>query len=146
VIGWVAVTGSVAVEPLLLFLIIFLWTPPHFWALSLLRTDDYARAGVPMLPVVAGAQATRRQILVYSLVLLPVGASPWLLGHAGLAYGLTALVAGALMVGFAWRVRTATEGERAATAARKMFGYSIVYLFVLFAVLLIEAVLGRIGA
>ena len=91
----------------------FFWTPPHFWALALLRADDYARAGVPMLPVVAGAAATRRQILVYSLLLVPVGAAPWLLGYAGLAYGVTALVAGALMVAFAWRVWTSTEGERA---------------------------------
>ncbi len=112
-IGWAAVTGSIAVEPVLLFLIIFFWTPPHFWALALLRADDYARAGVPMLPVVAGAAATRRQILLYSLLLLPVGAAPWLLGYAGLVYGATSLVAGALMVAFAWRVWTATEGERA---------------------------------
>ena len=126
-----------------MFLIIFLWTPPHFWALALLRTDDYARAGVPMLPVVAGAAATRRQILIYSLLLVPVGAAPWLLGYAGLVYGATSLVAGALMVAFAWRVWTSTEGERAAAAARQMFAYSILYLFGLFAVLLIESVAGR---
>ena len=88
VIGWAAATGASRVEPLLLFLIIFFWTPPHFWALSLLRTDDYARAGVPMLPVVAGAAATRRQILVYSLLLVPLGLAPWLFGYAGLVYGV----------------------------------------------------------
>ncbi len=146
VIGWAAVTGSVSVEPLLLFLIVFLWTPPHFWALSLIRADDYARAGVPMLPVVAGLQATRRQIFLYSLVLLPVGAAPWLFGYAGLAYGMAALIAGALMVAFAWRVLNVTEGEDAATAARQLFAYSILYLFVLFAVLLVEAVAGRLSA
>ena len=142
-IGWAAVTGSVSVEPLLLFLIVFFWTPPHFWALALMRAEDYAKAGVPMLPVVAGSAATRRQIFVYSLLLMPVGAAPWLFGYAGLAYGATALVAGALMVALAWRVLTRTEGERADAAARQMFGYSILYLFVLFAVLLIEALMGR---
>jgi protoheme IX farnesyltransferase len=144
VIGWAAVTGSVAIEPILMFLIVFCWTPPHFWALALIRSDDYARAGVPMLPVVAGAAATRRQILLYSLVLVPVGAAPWFLGYAGLTYGVTALVAGALMVAFAWRVWTRTEGERATSAARQMFAYSIVYLFGLFAVLLIESIAGRV--
>jgi protoheme IX farnesyltransferase len=145
VIGWAAVTGSVSLEPVLMFLIVFFWTPPHFWALALIRTDDYARAGVPMLPVVSGAAATRRQILIYSLLLFPVGASPWLLGYAGLAFGVTALVAGALMVAFAVRVWTSTEGEKATSAARQMFAYSILYLFALFAVLLIESVAGRLA-
>ncbi len=144
VIGWAAVTGSITLEPLLLFLIIFVWTPPHFWALALIRTEDYARAGVPMLPVVAGAAATRRQIMIYSLLLIPVGASPWLFGYAGLVYGLTALVAGALMLAFAWRVWTRTEGKAATTAARQMFIYSILYLFGLFAVLLVESIAGRV--
>src|SRR6478752_5841032 len=85
-IGWAAATGGLSVEPCLLFLIIFLWTPPHFWALSLVRTDDYARARIPMLPVVAGVTETRRQILLYAIVLAPVGASPWLLGYAGAIY------------------------------------------------------------
>ena len=111
-IGWAAATGGIAVEPFLLFLIIFFWTPPHFWALSLLRADDYARAGVPMLPVVAGRDATRRQILLYSLLLLPVGAAPWLLGYAGAVYGVTALIAGAVMVALAWRLRSARDGKR----------------------------------
>src|SRR5216683_6241791 len=100
IIGWAAATGSVGIEPLLLFLIIFVWTPPHFWALSLAYTEDYARARVPMLPVVAGAQETRRQTLLYSILLAPIGAAPWFLGYAGAAYGVTALVAGALMVAF----------------------------------------------
>jgi protoheme IX farnesyltransferase len=145
VIGWAAVTGSVSIEPILMFLIIFFWTPPHFWALALIRADDYARAGVPMLPVVAGAAATRQQILAYSVLLLPVGAAPWLLGYAGLLYGVTSLIAGALMVAFAWRVRNAAEGARATTAARQMFAYSIVYLFGLFAVLLVESIAGRLN-
>ncbi len=137
-IGWAAVTGSISLEPFLLFLIIFLWTPPHFWALSLLRVDDYARARVPMLPVVAGPDETRRQILLYSLVLVPVGVAPWLFGYAGVVYGVTAIIAGAVMIAFAWRVNVVREGEGAARAARGLFSYSILYLFALFAVLLIE--------
>jgi protoheme IX farnesyltransferase len=144
VIGWAAVTGSVSLEPILMFLITFVWTPPHFWALALTRCDDYARAGVPMLPVVAGAAATRRQILIYSLLLVPVGMAPWLFGYASLVYGATALIAGAGMVACAWRVSTVTEGARAASVARQMFAYSILYLFGLFAVLLVESVAGRI--
>jgi protoheme IX farnesyltransferase len=142
VIGWVATTGGISVEPCLLFLIIFFWTPPHFWALSLVRADDYARARIPMLPVVAGMQETRRQILLYSGVLVPVGAAPWLLGYAHAIYGMTALVAGAAMVVLAWRVCSEPEGERAERAARRLFAFSIIYLFVLFAVLLVEDGLG----
>jgi protoheme IX farnesyltransferase len=137
VIGWAAATGGTGIEPILLFLLIFFWTPPHFWALSLVRAEDYARAGVPMLPVTAGATETRRQILLYSIVLIPIGAAPWLLGYAGATYGATALLAGAAMVALAWQVRIA---ERAEMAARRLFGFSIVYLFLLFAVLLIESV------
>jgi protoheme IX farnesyltransferase len=142
VIGWAATTGGVAVEPFLLFLIIFFWTPPHFWALSLVRADDYARARVPMLPVVAGAQKTRRQILLYSLVLVPVGAGPWLLGYAHATFGMTALLAGAVMVALASRVCSEREGERAERAAHRLFAFSIIYLSLLFAVLLIEAEAG----
>jgi protoheme IX farnesyltransferase len=141
-IGWAAATGGIGIEPCLLFLIVFFWTPPHFWALSLTRIDDYARARVPMLPVVAGGAETRRQILLYSLVLVPVGAAPWLMGYADAVYGAIALLAGALMVAFAWRVHREREGERAERAARQMFAFSILYLFVLFAVLLIEGGLG----
>ena len=135
VIGWAAATGSVAIEPLLLFLIVFLWTPPHFWALSLYRADDYARAGVPMLPVVAGAAETRRQIFRYTLMLTPVGAAPWLLGYAGAVYGITAVLAGAAMIALAIRVRGEARGH---TASKQMFGFSILYLFLLFAMLLVD--------
>src|SRR5262249_6112812 len=110
------------------------WTPPHFWALSLYKADEYKRAGVPMLPVVAGAAETRRQILIYSLVLAPIGASPWLLGYAGWIYGVVATASGALMVALAlklWR-------RPAEQTARQLFAFSILYLFVLFAVLLVE--------
>jgi protoheme IX farnesyltransferase len=137
-IGWTAATGGLAIEPCLLFLIIFFWTPPHFWALSLLRTDDYARANIPMLPVVSGAAETRRQILLYSIVLLPVGMSPWLLGYAGAVYGVTALVAGALMVALAWRIYAARAGSE-----KQLFAFSILYLFLLFAVLLVESGVSR---
>src|ERR1041385_8086477 len=94
-IGWASVTGDVSLAPVLMFLIIFLWTPPHFWALSLLKSDDYARAGVPMLPVVAGHDETRRQILIYSLILAPVGLAPSLLGFAGTLYATVAFACGA---------------------------------------------------
>jgi len=135
VIGWAAVTGCLALEPVVLFLIIFFWTPPHFWALSLYRTEDYVRAGVPMLPVVAGATETRRQILLYALVLAPLGLAPWLLGCAGLVYGIVALVMGAAMLGLGFRVR-AEQGRHA--ASKQMFGFSILYLFLLFATLLVD--------
>jgi len=146
-IGFAAATGGIGLESILLFLIIFFWTPPHFWALGLLRADEYARAGVPMLPVVAGVAETRRQILIYSLVLAPVGMSPWLLGYAGLAYGIVAIAGGALMVALAWQLRGAPTGASPAgaaadPAANRLFAFSILYLFVLFAVLLIEQVLG----
>jgi protoheme IX farnesyltransferase len=137
IIGWAAATGSVSLEPVVLFLIIFLWTPPHFWALSLYRKEDYARAGVPMLPVVSGDAATRRQILFYTLVLAPLGAVPWLLGYAGPAYGIAALVIGAVMIALAFRVR-AERGRH--VASRQMFAFSILYLFVLFAVLLADRI------
>ena len=135
IIGWAAATGSVAIEPLVLFLIIFLWTPPHFWALSLYRTEDYARAGVPMLPVVAGKEETRRQILIYTLILAPLGVAPWLLGYAGAIYGVVALVVGGVMIVLALRLRLERQGH---TASRHMFAFSILYLFLLFAMLLVD--------
>jgi len=145
-IGWAAATGGIGIESILMFLIIFFWTPPHFWALSLSKADEYKRAGVPMLPVIAGADETRRQILIYSLVLAPVGASPWLFGYAGLVYGVIAMLSGAAMVALAWRLwREPTD-----RGAMQLFGFSILYLFVLFAVLLAEhgldSWLGRVAA
>ena len=142
VIGWVAATGSIAVEPVLLFAIIFFWTPPHFWALSLYRTEDYVRAGIPMLPVVAGARETRRQILLYTLLLAPLGVAPWLLGYAGLSYGIVALATGAIMIALALRVRV--EEDRAHTASKQLFGFSILYLFLLFAMLLVDHTSARL--
>src|SRR5712675_159241 len=134
VIGWAATTGGIGIEALIMFLIIFFWTPPHFWALSLWRAGDYARAGIPMLPVVAGLPETRRQILIYSLVLAPLGALPWLAGFAGPLYGAVSVVAGAGMVALGIRVKR----ETGLTAAKQLFGFSILYLFLLFAVLLAD--------
>jgi len=144
VIGWVAATGSLAVEPILLFAIIFFWTPPHFWALSLYRTEDYTRAGIPMLPVVAGARETRRQIVLYTLLLAPLGVAPWLLGYAGLSYGVVALASGAVMIALALRVRAEEEGTH--TASKQLFGFSILYLFLLFAMLLVDHLAGGLLA
>jgi protoheme IX farnesyltransferase len=135
-IGWAAVTGSMSFEPVLLFLIVFLWTPPHFWALALYRTEEFARAGIPMLPVVAGDASTRRHILVYTLILVPVGIAPWPLGYAGPFYGVTAIVTGALMVLLACQVLR--ERRPVDSASRHLFAFSILYLFLLFATLLVE--------
>ena len=135
-IGWAAVTGSLSLEPVLLFLIIFFWTPPHFWALALYRTEDYARAGIPMLPVVSGDASTRRQILLYTLILVPLGVAPWAFGYTGALFGITAAVMGVVMVTLAWQVlREIRPAER---ASRNLFAFSILYLFLLFAVLLVE--------
>ena len=141
VIGWAAVTGSVSLAPLALFLIIFLWTPPHFWALALLRSEEYARAGVPMLPVVAGKSETRRQILVYSLLLVASALLPAVLGMAGPFYLALSSVLGAGFLLRAWRVYRIREGKEAAAAARRLFGFSIFYLFALFGLVILEQVL-----
>jgi protoheme IX farnesyltransferase len=137
-IGWAAVTGSVSLESVVLFLIIFVWTPPHFWALALYRCRDYARVGVPMLPVVAGPEETRRQIWLYSLVLVMLALVPTFIGMAGIAYLIAAVGLGAAFLYLAWRVRKVTEGREADAAARNLFGFSILYLFLLFGVMLVE--------
>ncbi|MEE8098837.1 MAG: heme o synthase [Hyphomicrobium sp.] len=142
-IGWAAVTGSVSVESVLMFLIIFVWTPPHFWALALYRCRDYERAGVPMLPVVAGTEETRRQIWLYSLILVPLAITPVLIGLAGIVYGVVSAVLGAVFLYLAWKVRRITEGREADQAARRLFVFSILYLFLLFAVLLVEHAAAR---
>ena len=136
VIGWAAATGDVGHEPLALFLIIFLWTPPHFWALALNRTDDYARAGVPMLPVVAGRAATTRQILIYSGFLVLASELPWALGFAGTVYGAIAAICGLLFLLLALQLNRSIGADR--RAAHRLFVFSISYLFVLFATLLVD--------
>jgi heme o synthase len=140
VVAWVAATGSISVEPLLLFLIIFFWTPPHFWALALFRSEDYARAGVPMLPVTAGPDATRLQILLYTILLVVVAVAPWPLGYFDAVYGIASLVLGAAMLAFAVNVYRCRERSRSLRATRKLFAFSILYLFALFATLLAEVV------
>jgi len=146
VVAWVAATGSLSVEPLLLFLIIFFWTPPHFWALALFRTDDYARAGVPMLPVVAGPDATRLQILLYTLVLVVIAVSPWPLGYFDAIYGVTSLVLGGGMLALAIQLYRSRARAVSLRAARKLFAFSILYLFALFASLLVEVVVRAVAS
>jgi protoheme IX farnesyltransferase len=136
VIGWAAGTGEIGLEPVILFLIVFLWTPPHFWALALNRSDEYARAGVPMLPVVAGRAATTQQILIYSFLLVPISLLPWILGFAGPIYGATAAICGAIFVVLALRLHSGKTTNR--QAANRLFAFSIFYLFVLFAALLAD--------
>jgi protoheme IX farnesyltransferase len=136
VIGWVANAGSIGVEPLILFLIIFLWTPPHFWALSLNRAGEYALAGVPMLPVVAGRRETKRQIVIYSALLMATSVLPWALGFAGAIYGAIAVAFGSVMILLALRLRRSCIAEQ--QAACHLFAFSILYLFVLFAMLLVD--------
>jgi protoheme IX farnesyltransferase len=137
VIGWVAATGRIGVEPLILFLIIFLWTPPHFWALSLCRAGEYSRAGIPMLPVVAGTAETKRQILIYCVLLVPISILPCILGLAGAIYGATAGMSGAAMILLAMQLRRSNDAEK--RPAPRLFAFSILYLFVLFAMLLADA-------
>jgi heme o synthase len=133
-VGWTAVTGDIGAASLILFALIFFWTPPHFWALALYRTGDYARAGVPMMPVVAGPRETKKQMLFYTIVLWPIALAPWFLGLAGLVYLVVATVLSALFTLSALRVWY-DEGE---ASAKRMFGFSILYLFLLFAVMVVD--------
>jgi heme o synthase len=141
VVAWAAVTGNVTLESMVLFAVIFMWTPPHFWALALFKAGDYERAGVPMLPVVAGAAETRRQILLYTLALVPTGMLPFFLGFAHLAYALVAAAGGAVMLWLALEIWLHPADDR---PAKRMFGVSILYLFALFAGLLGEALVARL--
>jgi len=146
IIGWAAVTGHIGLYPLILFLIVFLWTPPHFWSLSLYACGDYARAGVPMLPVVAGPRTTRRHIVAYAAVLLPASLLPWALGCAGPIYGVAATVLG---IGFLLcTVRVMRDAQDASgrsltgdRPARAAFRFSLLYLFALFAAVLADGLL-----
>ncbi len=145
-IGWAAVTGDVSAVGLALFLLIFLWTPPHFWALALYRSDDYRRAGVPMLPVVAGPRETKRQMLAYCLVLLPVSLAPTLLGAVGGMYGAVAVAMSLAFAGHAVVVWRTDDDESAHPAARRMFHFSLVYLAVLFAALPLDRIVAAMVA
>jgi heme o synthase len=140
VIGWAAVTGSVDLIPLVLFAIVFIWTPPHFWSLALWANDDYRRAGVPMLPVVAGAKETRRQILLYTLVLVPLSLVPFFVGFSGPLYGIGAGLLGAVFLERVYRVMTDGQDETGVSLtrdipAKRAFKYSVLYLFALFGLL-----------
>ncbi len=150
VIGWAAVTGSVDLVPLLLFAIVFFWTPPHFWSLALYSNADYRRAGIPMLPVVAGAHETRRQIVLYTLVLVPVTLAPWLVGFSGIFYAASALGLGGYFLACVWRVARDKQDPDGVSLtndrpARVAFKYSILYLFLLFAAFAIDRAIGPIS-
>ncbi len=145
-IGWACVTGDIGIESIILFLIIFMWTPPHFWALALYRCRDYERVGVPMLPVVAGLPETRRQILIYSVLLVPLAITPYFIGLAGLTYLAFSVVLGAVFLWLAVKVYRTTEGRAADAVAKQLFWFSILYLYMLFAVLLVEASVVRLMA
>ncbi|EDL49001.1 heme o synthase [Erythrobacter sp. SD-21] len=141
-IGWVAVTGDITLMPVLLFLIIFMWTPPHFWALALFVETDYAKAGIPMMPVVKGHRSTRRQVMVYSLLMLPTVLAPWAIGGTGWIYGVTALALTLLFIALTVPVATRDPAEGDAMRAEKrLFLYSIAYLFILFGALVVDRVL-----
>jgi len=139
-IGWVAVTGDITLTPVLLFAIIFFWTPPHFWALALFVQSDYAKVGIPMMPVVAGERATRRQILVYAALLLPLSLLPWWIGGAGTVYGLAAAVLSGVFLAMSIRVglRERQGAEDAMKPEKRLFAYSVLYLFALFAALVAD--------
>lgn len=138
VVAWAAMTGGLSLPPLILFLIIFLWTPPHFWALALYKSDDYARAGVPMLPVVEGAPATRRQIIIYSALYVPSTLLPVAAGFAGWLYGAVGMVLALCFAACAWQIDHQGDGEGAERAARNLFAFSILHLFLIFVLLLAE--------
>jgi protoheme IX farnesyltransferase len=138
VVAYAAATGTMAIEPWILFAIIFIWTPPHFWALALVKAAEYERAGVPMMPNAKGPDRTRTEILVYSLLLAPIGVAPWLMGFASVVYGGVAIIGGGFMIAYAVNVYRVREGAAGDKAAMKLFGVSILYLFALFGLLVIE--------
>jgi len=141
VIGWASATNQIGVESLVLFLIIFLWTPPHFWALALFKAGDYGRAGIPMMPNVAGELSTRRQIFVYSLLLAPAGLLPWMLGFATGFHGAVSAGLGAGFIWNAWKLLAGRGDDK--SPAKALFAYSILYLFAIFAALLVDIIVAR---
>jgi heme o synthase len=142
IVAYAAATGSVGISSIVLFAIIFMWTPPHFWALALIKSGDYARAGIPMMPNVKGADHTRLEILVYSVLLAPLGILPFALGFASVLYGMLSAVLGALFVALAVRVYRRRNGEPAEKAAKQLFAFSILYLFLLLTLIVAEHGLG----
>ena len=144
-IGWASVTGSVSLESFVLFAIIFIWTPPHFWALALYKKADYAAANIPMMPNVAGEASTRFQMLAYSIFLAPLGVLPYWMGFASVGYGILSALLGAAFVVLAVRVWRGAGASASSLPEKQLFGYSIFYLFALFCFLLVEALLVRFG-
>ncbi len=147
-IGWAVATGGISVESVMMFLVIFLWTPPHFWALALFRNDDYVRAGLPMLPVTAGERVTRNQILAYTVVLTPITIALGVTGVGGPVYLAGAIILSAIFLHGAWRLWHRDEGAAAADgyrAEKQFFGFSILYLTLIFGLLLLEAILAVAG-
>jgi protoheme IX farnesyltransferase len=142
-VGWAAVTGSVSLESVILFLIIFLWTPPHFWALALFKAGDYGRAGIPMMPNVAGAASTRRQIFAYALIVAPVAVLPALFGYVSPIYGVLSAALGAGFVWYAWQVLRMDDSDVVMKPAKQLFAYSLVYLFAIFAIYLADVSVTR---
>ncbi|TMM48955.1 heme o synthase [Qipengyuania marisflavi] len=145
-IGWVAVTGDITAMPVLLFAIIFFWTPPHFWALALFVQSDYAKVGIPMMPVVKGHRSTRRQILAYAIVLVPIAAAPWFIGGTGAVYGIAAVILSLAFLGFSLPVafRNPVDGD-GMKPEKRLFAFSILYLFALFGVLVADRLLAAYG-
>ena len=137
IIGWAAVTGDVTLYPIILFAIIFMWTPPHFWALALFANEDYKRANIPMMPVVKGEKHTKIQMLIYTILLFPLTLAPWLMGYAGLVYGASAILLSGLFVLSAIK----TLRDQTHKSAKQMFGYSVFYLFALFGGLILDSFL-----
>jgi len=139
IIGWACVTNSISLESIALFAIIFLWTPAHFWALALFKSEDYGRAGVPMLPNVAGERTTKNQIVLYAVLTAISGVVPTVMGFAGLVYGVVAAVFGAAFIWYSLKVWRMPDGDKKMIPAKKMFAYSLLYLFVIFTALLLDA-------
>jgi len=139
-IGWVAATGDITLMPVLLFAIIFFWTPPHFWALALFVKSDYAKVGIPMLPVVAGERVTRRQIMLYAVLLLPLSVLPWLIGGTGAVYGISAILLSTAFLALSLRVglRERRGEDDTMKPEKQLFGYSVLYLFALFGALVAD--------
>ncbi|MBW8640147.1 heme o synthase [Hoeflea sp. WL0058] len=144
-IGWACVTGTVSIDSIVLFLMIFLWTPPHFWALALYKVGDYEKAGVPMMPNVAGMKSTKGQILFYAVLTACVGVLPYALGFASPVYGVFSAIMGLLFVQRAWRVFRMPDTDAVMAPAKSLFGFSLLYLASLFAVLLVEGLAVRFG-
>lgn len=145
IVGWAAVTGSITLESVALFLITFLWTPPHFWALALYKQSDYGAAGVPMMPNVAGEKSTKIQILVYTVLLVVASLLPTFLGFSGLVYTIVAGLTGAMFLYYAYQLNRTHESVAMRKVARKLFNYSLVYLFVVYLAFLADNLLARFG-